>query len=394
VSGVLDGIRVLDFGRYIAGPYCATLLSDLGAEVIRIEKVDGSEDRFISPIADGGEGPLFMQVGRNKLGMTLNPMKPEGREVVKKLVATADVVVANLPDESLEKMGLDYESLKAIKEDIILTTVSAFGPQGPYRQKVGFDGVGQAMSGNMHVTGYPDEPMKNWVPYVDFGTASLCAFGTMAALMERQRSGKGQCVQGSLLGTALTFANSTLIEQAVIEIDRVATGNRGQVAAPADVYKTKDGWILVQALGQPLFKRWCNLMDEDHWLEDPRFASDILRGDHGDIISARMSEWTEQRTTEDAIVSLEKARIPAGPVHSPRTALEDPQVKAGGYMTDVDYPGLSRPAPLSKTPIRLSETPGEIRHRAPVLGEHTDQIMAELGYSTTEVGALRAKRVV
>jgi crotonobetainyl-CoA:carnitine CoA-transferase CaiB-like acyl-CoA transferase len=394
VSGVLDGVRVLDFGRYIAGPFCATLLGDMGAEVIRIEKVDGSEDRFISPIADGGEGPLFMQVGRNKKGLTLNPMKPEGREIVKKLVATADIVVANLPDESLEQMGLDYESLKAIKEDIILTTVSAFGPEGPYRQKVGFDGVGQAMSGNMHVTGHADEPMKNWVPYVDFGTASLCAFGTMTALMERNKTGKGQCVQGSLLGTALTFANSTLIEQEVIEIDRVGSGNRGQAAAPADVYKTKDGWVLVQALGQPLFARWCKLIGEDHWLEDPRFATDILRGENSKIISARMTEWTEQRSTDDVILALEKERIPAGPVLSPREALVDPQVLAGSYMQDVDYPGIGRPAPLSKTPVRLSETPGEIRHRAPLLGEHTDQIMTELGYSPDEIMDLRGKRVI
>jgi crotonobetainyl-CoA:carnitine CoA-transferase CaiB-like acyl-CoA transferase len=366
----------------------------MGAEVIRIEKVSGSEDRLINPIAETGEGPLFMQVGRNKLGLTLNPLKPEGREVVKKLVATADVVVVNLPDETLEQMGLDYDSLKAIKEDIILTTVSAFGSQGPYRQKVGFDGVGQAMSGNMHLTGYPDEPMKNWVPYVDFGTASLCAFGTMTALMEHSKTGQGQHVQGSLLGTALTFANAQLIEQAVAEKDRIASGNRGQIAAPADVYKTSDGWILIQALGQPLFERWVKLIGEDHWRDDPRFANDQARGDNGEIISARMTEWTEQRTTEEAIKALEEVRIPAGPVLSPRTALEDPQVKAGGYMTDVEFPGIDRPAPLSNTPVRLSGTPGTIRHRAPLLGEHTDQIMTELGYTAAEIEDLRAKRVV
>lgn len=394
MGGVLDGIRVLDFGRYIAGPYCATLLGDMGAEVIRIERVDGSEDRFISPITESGEGPLFMQVGRNKLGLTLNPMKPEGREIVKKLVATADVVVANLPDETLEQMGLDYASLKAVKEDIILTSISAFGSQGPYRQKVGFDGIGQAMSGNMHLTGHADGPMKNYAPYVDFGTASLCAFGTMAALMEKQKTGRGQQVQGSLLGTALTFMNSSLIEQSVIEIDRVATGNRGQVAAPADVFKTKDGWVLVQTLGMPLFKRWCKLIGEDHWLEDPRFTSDILRGNNAEIISQRMSEWAAEFTTEQAIKKLEQARIPAGQVHSPRTVLTDPQVIAGGYMKDVDYPGMDRPAPLSETPVRLSETPGEIRHRAPTLGEHTDQILTELGYSPDEIEDLRAKRVV
>ncbi len=394
VSGVLDGIRVLDFGRYIAGPYCATLLGDLGAQVIRIEKVNGSEDRFVNPIAKGGEGPLFMQVGRNKLGVTLNPMKPEGREVVKKLVATADVVVANLPDNTLERMGLDYDSLKAVKEDIILTSVSAFGSQGPFRQKVGFDGVGQAMSGSMHLSGYPDEPMKHYIPYVDFGTASLCAFGTMAALLQRQKTGQGQHVQGSLLGTALTFANRQLIEQSVTEIDRVATGNRSQTAAPADVYKTKDGWIYVHAVGQPLFERWVQLIGEDHWLDDPRFADDLSRGKNGQIISARMSEWTQQWTNDEAITALEVARIPAGPVHSPRTALEDPQVIAGGYMTNLDFPGMARPAPVSETPVRLSATPGTVRHRAPRLGEHTDRILAELGYSAAQIEELRSKRVV
>ena len=147
MSKVLEGIRVLDFGRYIAGPYCATLLADLGADVIRIEKVDGSEDRFVSPVTKTGDGAMFLQLGRNKRGLTLNPMKPEGREIVKKLVATADVVVANLPPDTLSAMGLDYESLTQIKPDIILTMISAFGRGGPYSNRVGFDGLGQAMSG-------------------------------------------------------------------------------------------------------------------------------------------------------------------------------------------------------------------------------------------------------
>ncbi len=147
MSEVLKGIKVLDFGRYIAGPFCATLLGDLGAEVIRIEKVDGSEDRFLSPITDEGDGALFLQLARNKQSMTLNPMKPEGREIVKKLVATADVVVANLPPDTLIALGLNYESLTTIKPDIILTMISAFGRGGPYSNRVGFDGLGQAMSG-------------------------------------------------------------------------------------------------------------------------------------------------------------------------------------------------------------------------------------------------------
>ncbi|MCH8883737.1 MAG: CoA transferase, partial [SAR324 cluster bacterium] len=248
MSGVLEGIRVLDFGRYIAGPFCATMLGDMGAEVIRIERVDGSEDRFVASVAEGGEGGGFLQIARNKLGMTLNPMKPEAREIVRRLVATADVVVANLPYSTLKAMGIDYDTLKNVKPDIILTSVSAFGAGGPSSEKVGFDGIGQAMSGAMYLSGRPGEPTKSYVPYVDFTTALSATVGTLAALMARQQTGRGQEVKGSLLASALTIANATLIEQAVNAPDRVATMNRSQIAAPSDTFRTTDGWILVQSI--------------------------------------------------------------------------------------------------------------------------------------------------
>lgn len=394
MTKVLEGIRVLDFGRYIAGPYCATLLGDMGAEVIRIEKIDGSEDRFLSPISDKGDGALFMQLARNKLGMTLNPMKPEGREIVKKLVATADVVIANLPPDTLQNMGLDYESLKATKADIILTTVSAFGRGGPYSNRVGFDGLGQAMSGAMYMSGTPEQPMKAYPPFIDFGTASLSAFGTMAALFERQKTGKGQMVEGSLFNTALTMMNGTAIEQHAIQRDRVATLNRSQTSAPADTFRTRDGWVLVQSVGGPLFKRWADLMGEDHWLSDPRFKDDISRGDNAEIISERLAQWCGERSSEEVLTAMEQARLPAGPVMSPQDVLDDPHIAAKGLFQAVEYPGLEKPAPLMRTPVELSETPGEIRSRPPTLGEHTDQIMQELGYSGTEIAALREKRVV
>ena len=221
MAGVLDGIRVLDFGRYIAGPYCATLLAEHGAEVIRIEKRDGSEDRFQAPVTDTGDGALFMQINRNKLGLTLDPMVPEGQEIVRKLVAKADVVIANLPPQTLSAMKLDYESLTAVKPDIILTTVTAYGRGGPYSDRVGFDGIGQVMSGAVYMTGTEDQPYRAQVPWVDFGTALHCAFGTMAALMSRKATGKGQWVEGALLATAVTFGNALLIEQAVIQANRV-----------------------------------------------------------------------------------------------------------------------------------------------------------------------------
>ena len=394
MTRVLQGIRVLDFGRYIAGPFCGTLLGDMGAEVIRIEKVDGSEDRFLSPISDSGDGATFMQLARNKLGMTLNPMKPEGQEIVKKLVATADVVIANLPPDTLQRMGLDYDSLVATKADIILTAISAFGRGGPYANRVGFDGLGQAMSGAMYMSGTPEQPTKAYPPFVDFGTASLAAFGTMAALFERQQSGKGQLVEGSLFNTALTMMNATTIEQSAIQRNRVASLNRSQTSAPADTFKTRDGWVLVQSVGGPLFKRWADLMGEDHWLHDPRFSDDISRGDNGEIISERLAKWCAERTSKEALEAMEAVRLPAGPVLSPQEVLEDPHIVAKGLFQAVPYPGLDKPAPLMKTPVELSRTPGEIRTRAPTLGEHTDQIMRELGYSDAEIAELREKRVV
>lgn len=390
----LNGIRVLDFGRYIAGPYCAALLAEYGADVIRIEKRSGSEDRYTAPITPKGEGGLFMQMNRNKRCLTLDPMTEGGREVVRRLVATADVVVANLPPQALAQMGLDDESLRAIKPDIILTTSSAFGSQGPMSSYVGFDGVGQAMSGAVYMTGEPGQPYRAAINWVDFGTALHCALGTLVALMERSQSGRGQKIEGSLLGTALSLNNSSLIEQAIAAPNRVPTGNRGQTAAPVDIYRTKDGWVLCQVVGQPLYKRWVELMGEPEWLTDPRFKDDEARGIHGEAISERMGRWCAERTNDEAIRALGEAKIPCGPVLSPQQALDHPQTAALGFYQPVDYPGLPKPAPVSAVPLRMTVTQGGIRHRAPTLGEHTDEILAELGYDAAGIAALREAKAV
>ncbi len=212
--------------------------------------------------------------------------------------------------------------------------------------------------------------------------------------MARKATGKGQWVQGALLATAVTFCNALLIEQAVIETNRVPTGNRGQTSAPVDIFRTSDGWILCQVVGNPLFKRWAKLMGEDHWLTDPRFKDDISRGDNGAIISERMSRWCRERSTADALEILGAAMIPAGPVLKPQQTLDDPHIKAMGFFQATEFPGAPRPAPLAKVPVWLSETPGSIRHRAPKLGEHTDQILGELGYDSKAIAALREKRIV
>ena len=391
---VLEGIRVLDFGRFIAGPFCGALLGDLGAEVIRIEKVAGSEDRFTAPIGEELPGSGFLQLNRNKLGFTLNPRKPEGAEVLQRLVATADVVVANLPPDTLATMGMDYDSLTSIKHDIILTSSTAFGSKGPYATRVGFDGVAQAMSGNMHMTGYEDEPMKNYFPYVDFMTGTLNALSTIAAIMHRDQTGEGQHVEGALLASALSIANGTLIEQHFLKNNRVASGNRGQTAAPSDVFQTRDGWILVQIVGNPLYERWAKLMGEDYWLEDPKFASDESRGENAIEISERMQKWTRDRTNEEVVRTLEDARIPCGEVLAPQQTLENEQVAAMNFLVGTAFPGVEGMAPVARMPMDFSSIDNSIRRRAPLLGEHTNAILTDLGYTDQEIAALHEMRAV
>ena len=394
MPGVLDGIRVLDFGRYIAGPFCGMLLGDMGAEVIRIDKLAGSEDRYLVPVADSGEGPLFLALNRNKKSLTLNPMKPQGQKIVKELVKTADIVIANLPQPTLEAMGIDYDSLKSIKPDIILTTVTAYGNGGPYSERVGFDGVAQALAGATYMGGRPGDPMKSFVPFADFGTATMAAFGTLSALIERNKSGKGQLVEAALTRTVMAFNIALLAEEAIKAIDRPSYGNRGYSAGPSDIFKTTDGAVMVQVVGQPLFERWAKLMGEESWLEDPRFATDMDRGENGELLSARMQMWCKDMTTKEVLDALDEARIPCGPVLSAKQVLQDPHIKAMDFLQKMDFPGLKSPIPINTTPVKLSETPGTIRQRTAKLGEHTSEILDVLGYSLDEISEMRDARVV
>ena len=394
MPGVLDGIRVLDFGRYIAGPFCGMLLGDMGAEVIRIDKLAGSEDRYLVPVADSGEGPLFLALNRNKKSLTLNPMKPQGQKIVKELVKTADIVIANLPQPTLEAMGIDYDSLKSIKPDIILTTVTAYGNGGPYSERVGFDGVAQALAGATYMGGRPGDPMKSFVPFADFGTATMAAFGTLSALIERNKSGNGQLVEAALTRTVMAFNIALLAEEAIKAIDRPSYGNRGYSAGPSDIFKTTDGAVMVQVVGQPLFERWAKLMGEESWLEDPRFATDMDRGENGELLSARMQMWCKDMTTKEVLDALDEARIPCGPVLSAKQVLEDPHIKAMDFLQKMDFPGLKSPIPINTTPVKLSVTPGTIRQRTAKLGEHTSEILDALGYSVDAISEMRDARVV
>lgn len=391
---VLAGTRVLDFGRYIAGPYCATLLGYLGADVIRIEKPTGGEDRFIAPVAPTGEGGVFFQAACNKRSLALKINSDAGKKIISQLVAGADVLVANLPPDSLAALGLDYASLSNINPRIILASQSAFGETGPLAKRGGFDGVAQAMSGAAYITGTPGAPIKAAAPYADFSTAVLSAFGVLAALMERERSGRGQQVGATLLHSAMAVFGSHLIEQAALGIDRVGTGNRVQTSAPSDVFATRDGHVLIHVVGQGLFKRCATLVGEPQWADDPNLQSDQARGDRREILCEKMSAWCAARTNQEALDELVSAGIPAGPVLTPREALAQEQVAAMEYMRDVEFPGLDSAVPVPDLPLKFSRMEAGIAGRPPRLGEHTREILTELGYAAGEIDKLSNRGIV
>ena len=395
MPGPLEGIRVIDFGRFIAGPYCAMLLADFGADVIRVERRDGGEDRKLGPVTESGEGGLFLNLNRNKRGITLDLGHPDARMVIHRLVGGADIVVVNLPLTAMKKLGLDYESLRAVKDNIIVVMASAFGPDGPYADRIGFDGVVQAMSGAMSLTGFsPGPPLRSIVSWADYGTALHGAFGAMTALYNRQKTGQGQLIDVSLLATGVTFMTPLLAELKTEGIHRRQLGNTSYYAAPSDVYQTRNGWIIVPTVGGPMFRRWARLIGREDLIDDPRCKDDISRGNNSALINEAMSEWCSGRTREQAIAELEEARVPCGPCYDLDEVLADAQVNSRKLLEEVEYPGGTKPVPIASTPIRLSETPAGACRRAPTLGEHTDDILAELGFTVEDIAAFRTGKVI
>jgi len=393
MTPILDGVRVVDFGRYIAGPFCAAMLADLGAEVIRVEPPKGADDRWLMPVKPGGEGALYLQSNRGKQSLTLDTMKPEGRAVMERLIATADVVIANAPPAALRQMGLDYDRLRTIRPDVILTVATAFDRQGPLADASGFDGTGQAVSGAMYLSGPAGQPYRAATSYVDFSTAISCAYGTLAALIRKMKTGEGSLVEASLVNTALNMVTPILMEEATGARHRTPTANRSPIAGPSDLFPTRDGWVLVQVIGQGMFRRWAALVGRPELVADPRFASDILRGDNGEDLSAIMAAWCAPRSVAECTEALTAARIPVTNLLKPAEVL-DPANRLTSHLGFMRFPGIEAALPVARPPAFLSGSDFTEVAPAPTLGQHSDAVLRALGLSAGEIAALRDGGIV
>ena len=347
---------------------------------------------MLFPISDD-IGAFYVHCNRGKRSVGLNPTKPEGREIVRRMLGTADVVVANLPDDSLASMGLDWATVHAANPRTVLATATTFGTTGPYAGRLGFDGIGQVMSGGTYLSGRPGDPMKAFSPWVDYSTATNLALATMGALMMRATTGVGSRVEASLLASALVANGHVLTEQAVVARNRQASGNRHPAAGPSDIVATADGHVILQVVGDGIFRRFCQTIGQPKIADDPRFADDDLRGVNGEELSAIAAKWCSTRTTQQVLDQLAAGNVPAGPLYSPQQAIDDPHV-AAVMMERATVPGVAAPVPVVRAPIRLSDGAGELGDFARSLGADTDAVLREVGYADTEIAALRAGRIV
>ena len=389
---VLAGLRVLDLGRYIAAPYCAQLLASEGAEVIRVEPPEGATDREVMPVGIQGRGGLYLQVNNNKKSLTLDFSTDAGRAILERLIKTADIVVVNVPRKALYKLRLDYESLCKIKPDIILTSISAFDGEGRDSDRLGFDGTGQALSGSMYLTGDGQRPTRAAVSYVDYATAMSAAFATVTAVMERMQTGQGQHVSCSLMGTALTMMNPMLMEEASGFRSRKPIGNRSPIAGPSDLFRTTDGWVMVQVIGNAMFRRWANMMGMPELLEDSRFRTDSDRGKNGEELSAIMGEWCKERTVRQCLDELSENRLPACRCLTPADTLNFKGFD--DYVDNISVDGIGKPLPLVTRSIHTRSSHIGEHRTAPALSADTADLLIGLGMNEDEISKLKSDGIV
>ena len=391
----LDGVRVLDLSRVIAGPWCGALLADLGADVIKVEDTGGGDESRTWPPHKDGEAAAYLLFNRNKRGMTLDLKAPEAVEVVKALVRSSDVLIENFRTGTMESFGLGYEALAAINPRLIYCSVSAFGRTGPRKDAPGYEALMQAFSGIMSITGEPGgQPVRAGVSFLDLSTGMLCAMGVCAALIQRERTGLGQRVDGSLLETAVSLlafhAEGYLLTGAI----PTALGSGHPSLSPYRNFKCKDGqWIFIAAANDRFWLKLAGALGRDDLAADPRFAVNQQRVKNRVELEALLEREIGERDRDTLLKLLAEADVPATPVNTVDQVMTDPQTIERGIVQKVAHPTLGE-IPVVGTPLKFSRMAPGVRHAAPLRGEHTDQILAECGLAPSRIRELRDKKVV
>jgi crotonobetainyl-CoA:carnitine CoA-transferase CaiB-like acyl-CoA transferase len=374
----LEGLRVLDLCSHLAGPYCGMVLGDLGADVIKIERPgEGDAARHMPPFVNG-EGAPFMLWNRNKRSMVLDLKAPADRETFFTLVKDADILLENFRPGTLDRLGLGYETLRRINPRLIYCAISGFGQTGPYRNRGGFDLMTQGMSGLMSVCGPEDgPPFRLPIAISDVAAGCYAAIGVLAALEARHNTGCGQMVETALLDAAVSFGVYEAAHYFATgeRPPRIGQAHRGD--SPYQVFKTGDGWITIGGAQQNFWERLCKILGLDHLIEDPRFLNNALRVENNKSLVPLFQERLETNTAAHWLARFEEAGIPAGPVLTHDQVFTDPQIIAREMVTEVVHPVAGRTKTLGVT-VKLSDTPGSIRRPAPLHGEHTAEILAEL----------------
>ncbi len=393
----LEGIRVLDFSRYIAGPYCCMLLADMGAEVIRVEPPGGSEDRNLGPFSPDGQALVYSLIlQRNKKNITLNLRSPDSTELLERLVRKTDVLVHNFPPGTEEAKVLDYDTLRRLNKALIEAIITGFGQYGPYAQRTCFDSIAQAMSGAMSYTGFPgNPPTRAAVQYVDFATGLSAALGITIALLNRQKTGRGQLIDVSLFDVAFSFvaAAGVAAEYKLLGEVRRQIGNNSFYAY-ANSFKAKDGWVMVNVVGNSAWRRFCRALGRDGLATDPRFNDNLSRYLNRDHVHPIVAEWIKDKTVEEVIRVLEAARVPCGHIRDIAAIYGDPQVAARDMLVEIDQPGVGK-VPMPGVTMKLSETPGSIDSPAVSLGEHNLEVYHHLlGLSEQQLARYRDRGII
>ena len=391
----LDGVRVLDLSRVLAGPFCGMLLADLGADVIKVEDTGtGDESRTWPPHKDG-ESAAFLVINRNKRDMTLDLKSPEGVEVLTRMVARADVLIENFRTGTMESFGLGYDTLAAINPRLVYASVSAFGRSGPRKDGAGYEALMQAFSGIMSITGEPDgAPVRCGVSFLDLTTGIFCAFGIVNALLHRERTGLGQRVDGSLLETAVTLLNYHAEGYLLTGAQPKPLGSSHPSLSPYRNFRCRDGqWVFIAGANDRFWQRLAPALGLPELATDPRFAVNIQRVKHRRELEAALETAIGQQDREPLLKILEEAGVPATPVNTVQQVMEDAQTAARSMIERVVHPRLGE-IPVVGTPLKFSRMRPSVRRPAPQQGEHTDEILAEHDYALADIAALRAKKVV